>query len=124
MRTIISLMEIREYSLRVHLGCTEEEQCSLQIVKVSFQVQFTKLPKACHSDQLKDTICYDQLCKKIRQVGESVKFQTIEKLCNELYSSLLEEIGDAALVMEVNKVQVPVEGLEEGSALFRIGQWV
>jgi dihydroneopterin aldolase/2-amino-4-hydroxy-6-hydroxymethyldihydropteridine diphosphokinase len=110
-------LKASDLCLWIHLGCTAEEQASRQEVRVSFELTLPKLPEACTSDELRDTICYAEICEKLRKFCTESKFKTIETLtyrCMELVSVGLPE--DLAIKVAVHKVRPPVDTLHGGAS--------
>lgn len=83
--TSLSLNGLR---LSVFLGVYPKELLKKQTVSLDIQVQFSEVPKACGSDLLVDTYCYDQLTTHIKDKIAASRFQMIEHLAQELYLSI------------------------------------
>jgi dihydroneopterin aldolase len=110
-------LKIQELSLHVHLGCSLPEQKHAQEVRVTAEIQFATQPKACHSDQLSDTVCYARICELFQAEGRIRPFSTIENLAECLFAILKSETESAQTVsIRVHKVHPPVDSLLGGAA--------
>jgi dihydroneopterin aldolase len=120
-----SRLQVNELELSVHLGCSPEEQESLQKIRISFEFRFASLPQACFTDEVKDTICYGSVSDSIRDFCSHSRFKTIEKLAMECFGILqkaAQTVGNDELPgfrIRVHKVHPPVECLLNG-AFFEI----
>lgn len=91
-----STIKINQLALDVSLGWTEEERKNLQTVYLDIQLKFTKLPKACETDDLNDTVCYDKLISTLKNALRERQFRLLENLAKEIYF-----IIKSCLAMEV-----------------------
>ena len=83
-----SKLEINGLNLKIKLGLTEQERLKSQNVEFYISIEFQTIPKACNSDTIEETICYDNLVKLIQNFCEGKEFKLIEYLCNSLYQYL------------------------------------
>jgi dihydroneopterin aldolase len=81
----ISVIHLRAIELNLHLGWPEAERKEKQIILVDLHLHFSTPPKACETDDLKDTYCYDQLIQKIVKETTSREFRLIEYLAQHIY---------------------------------------
>lgn len=119
-RDLSSSLEIKDLIVSARLGCSAEERAVAQDVLLSFKIQFLALPKACTSDDLLDTHCYDQLSQKIRSFANSREFKLIEFLGHEIFHLVQTEVGTEKRVSIRLAKAAPVEGLK-GAAIFSVG---
>jgi 7,8-dihydroneopterin aldolase/epimerase/oxygenase len=115
------LLEVRNLSRSVRLGCTAEERATAQEVLFTIRFRFAKVPRGCETDRLEDSVCYAAVSEQITQVCESREFNLIESLCfeveNYIRARLPEHLrADTALQVEAVKVKPPVKGLNGGAA--------
>lgn len=115
-------LRMKELSLLLRLGCTEEERAVPQEVRLDVELRFPAPLIAGKSDNLSDTICYGFLADSLRRhfVGE---YQLIERVTEEAYRIVKELSRDATVAVEVRKVNPPVKGLL-GGAFFRCGDFL
>jgi dihydroneopterin aldolase len=110
-------LELRDLSLQVFLGCTPEEQKIAQEIRASIFLEFPKPVGACATDQLQDTVCYEEISIAFRSVANSKPFQTIEHLCFLISEAVRPQIPKGAKArVRVHKVNPPIDGLLGGSA--------
>ena len=76
---------LKKLQLKVRLGVTKAERAKKQTVKLDLQIFFAKPPQACHSDKIADTICYDNLARKIQEFCSDKEFALIEYLGYQLF---------------------------------------
>jgi dihydroneopterin aldolase len=81
-----SCIVLNQLEFRVFLGYGRTERAKKQTVKVDIHIQFTKPPKACTTDILSDTFCYDALNQSIKKNIEKKEFHLLEHLTYEIYS--------------------------------------
>lgn len=115
MSTITSLLEINQYKIQLHLGFGEQERSKKQEVEISIKIFFNILPDACTSDNLGETICYDNLCKRIKDFCGKREFKLIEYLCGELYR-LIKKETKFPISINVKKNNPPIKDLIGGTS--------
>lgn len=100
MRTYLSL---HQFSLAVSLGCGEAERAHLQQVLIDITLQFEKLPQACSSDTLTDTICYATLVKNIYEFCENKSFKLLEHLTYQIYGFIRSQLAGLPVTIKITK---------------------
>jgi 7,8-dihydroneopterin aldolase/epimerase/oxygenase len=122
-RPAFTSLFVDEFTLNVHLGCTKEERAVPQEVRLSAELRFERAPAAIHSDNLRETVCYADLCEGLRKLCAGREFQVIERLAYESYALVSELAGPGVAVsVSVHKVAPPVKGLKGGTR-FRCGDF-
>lgn len=109
-----SRLNINELSLFVHLGCSPKEKTTLQEVQLSIEIEFPKTPPGETTDCLKDTLCYDEICKTIKDYIKDRQFNLIEKMARECLTVLHKKYPSVSIRMTLHKKTPPVEGLKGG----------
>jgi FolB domain-containing protein len=110
-----SKLHVRDYSLQVLLGWGSEERSRTQKVLLSFEIEFSKLPPVCQTDELSDTYCYGELCDAMLAHTTNREFKTVEHLTQSLHSLLRAKISKGpVLTLRVHKLHPPVLGLWGG----------
>ncbi len=82
---MISTLEIKQLRLKITIGVSDEERAKLQDVEFNITINFSDLPKACSSDQINNTLCYDQLTQEIKKFCVNNNFHLIEHLSHSLH---------------------------------------
>jgi dihydroneopterin aldolase len=82
---VTSSLSLNGLQLSVFLGVYPEERLQKQTVSLDSHIRFPEPPKACESDLLEETYCYDKLIKSLKSNLENRKFQLIEHLAQELH---------------------------------------
>lgn len=108
-----SRLYIHELLLPVHLGYFSEERSVLQEIRLSIEVEFPRVPLGETTDNLKDTICYGEICKTLRDYVKDRQFNLIEKLARDCLSVLCKKYPSVLIRLTLFK-KAPVEGLEGG----------
>ena len=113
-------LNINNLKISVYIGNTAAEQREKSSVIVCLKILFKKTLKACESDDLFDTICYDNLVKKLRKSISNRRFNLIEKLTKFIYDETKKNINrnDAKIAVKVTKINIPIENLESVSFIF------
>lgn len=112
-----SLLSLNGLKIPVRIGYGEEERKNPQTIRFDVRVRFSTLPKGCTSDDLQDTLCYDEIAQKIRRVSTRQEYRLIERLAWDCYLLLRETMpADSSLGIRVTKEIPPIEGLTEGAS--------
>ncbi|MSO13416.1 dihydroneopterin aldolase [Rickettsiales endosymbiont of Trichoplax sp. H2] len=93
---------ISKYELEVFIGISQEERTHKQKIILIIEIFFTEVPQAINSDNIKDTICYYNLCNKLKQFNNKV-YCTIEFLAQQIFELLNNIIYPNSLRLEVKK---------------------
>jgi FolB domain-containing protein len=110
-----STLELKDFTLPVHLGCEDWERKSGQSVNFRITFGFKKPPKAEQSDELEDSICYAKVCKKIEALTRETHFKLIEKLAEDVRQNLIENFPNHDyLRVSIHKLKPPVDLLTNG----------
>ncbi len=100
----LARIELNGLKLHVFLGWTPGERTRQQEVTLDVSFVFASLPRACHTDQLDDTICYDQITTIIKKVIAQREFRLIEHLGHELYQAIKRTLSiPVKLELRLNK---------------------
>lgn len=96
----MDLLEIRELSIKTHIGVYPWEQKILQEVLIDLSI-----PQdfAGSNDQLDKVLDYEALCNKINSYLAAQSFALIETLAEQLAFYLKEEFALKALTISVSK---------------------
>jgi len=78
-------LNLDQLELNLALGWSEAERAQKQIILVDIMINFAEPPKACITDQLEDTYCYDTLIKQLVETIAPKSFKLIEHLAREIY---------------------------------------
>ncbi len=110
-----SLLQIHDLSLSVNLGWRQKERWQEQTVLLDLDISFAKSPKACESDQLADTVCYDALIKKIHAAIRKKNYCLLEHLCYEIYHIAADHLPSKTKIMIGVRKFPRIEGLKGGA---------
>ena len=122
-RTVHSQLCLRRLRFAVRLGWTEAERIRPQPVEIDIALRFPKPPLACLSDELEQTICYDALTAKVRDLLERETFKLIEFMAQSLHELLRKHVEkDTEIWVRVLKIATPVTELH-GGVSFALGDW-
>ena len=113
-----SKLEINGLNLEIKLGLTQEERLKSQNVEFYISIEFDTTPKACNSDIIEETICYDKLVRLIQKFCEGKEFKLIEYLCNSLYQYLKTIYLENKITLKICK-KPPIEEIH-GNCCFSI----
>jgi FolB domain-containing protein len=109
-------IRFHELSLWLYLGCLPGEQDAKQEVRVSAEIELLKKPEATLTDSISDTLSYSDLIDSFQTHCEQMRFDTIERLAEEIYSRLAHVIGvNHFRSLKVLKVKPPLIGLLGGA---------
>ena len=94
-------IHIRDLSLKCIIGINRDERSRKQSILINVTI-YTDLSKACRTDNIKDSVDYKAVKKKIISAIESSSFFLIEKLAETIAGICLEN-------KKVQKVRVCVD---------------
>jgi dihydroneopterin aldolase len=118
-----SQLVVEKFETLVHLGCEAAERRLPQKVHFNCKITFKNLPKAVETDELKDSICYADLCAEFKKTSESKHFKLIEHLAHcallKVESLLVTNKETSQPISEieitVHKLNPPVDDLRGGT---------
>jgi dihydroneopterin aldolase len=115
-----SVLEIKQLMVKAFIGVEEYERLAPIELELNITITFANLPVGCSSDDIKNTICYDNLSKKIIEFCAGKHFHLIEYLCGSLHEYLKKSIlnQEDILSLEVCKF-APVKEIK-GQCCFKI----
>lgn len=87
---MISILEIKQLILPLHIGVTKEERAILQDIEFNITINFYTILNACESDQIDDALCYDNLTQEIKEFCKKNEFHLIEHLSFVLHRYIRE----------------------------------
>lgn len=91
-------LSIRGLELDVTLGWLDNERSKAQTVLLDVDMYFPKPPLACHTDNLKDTICYSTLIQTIRNGIATKHFRLLEHLSQTIYQIIKSYLQDTVKI--------------------------
>ena len=81
-------LKLSDIALEVYLGVYDFEQQQMQKVMLDLSITYHKAPKACISDDLKETICYANINEILVKTALKKRYQLIEHLAQSLLDAL------------------------------------
>lgn len=112
--SIASSIMLRSLEFDLHLGWPEAERAQKQQVWVDIHFQFSQPPRACKTDDLVDTFCYDQLVQALKIKIATRQFRLLEHLGHELYHWCKELITQDVLIQVRVRKKPLIENLNDG----------
>lgn len=116
---IASSIVLHDLELKLHLGWSESERLKKkQVVVVDIKLDFIHPPKACTTDNLYDTICYDKLISEIESAISPRKFLLLEHLGHEIYKTIKNNLNNHVLIAIKVKKKPAIENLKKGVSFY------
>lgn len=81
------IIKIVSLEIPLSIGCFEEEKNRTTLVQLTIELKPENC-LACATDQLQDTICYDQLIRFLEQQCFQKTYQLIEFACNDIFQTV------------------------------------
>lgn len=106
-------LAIYQIEFHGHCGVTEEERTIGQRLSVDVEMK-CDVAGAARTDQLKDTIDYDQLCGEIAKIGRESHVRLIETLAERIAGKILEDRRIISVSVRVKKCLPPREEIRGG----------
>ncbi len=114
-------IQINGLLLKTHLGWGAKERQKVQPIRVDAWLRFQKVPLACKTDDLKETVCYGQVSDCIRELIEKREFRLIEYMAAEAYNAVKKEFLQNKKIdftIKITKLKAPVKNLKDGSVFW------
>ncbi|HJR44341.1 MAG TPA: dihydroneopterin aldolase [Actinomycetota bacterium] len=111
-------ISIRDLRVKAHVGVTEEERASEQLLIVTVEVA-TDLRRAGSSDDLGDTIDYGRLTEDVAGLVEQSRSALLEHLAEQIASYIAAMPGVNGVTVEIAKDAPPIQQ-DVGSVSVRI----
>lgn len=111
---ICTNMTLSGLELSVYLGWMEAERLQKQNVILDINICFLNPPKACLTDDLSDTVCYNALVNTIKELFSAKKFKLVEHLGAELYQTIKLAVASEAKINVWIKKQPAIPNLTDG----------
>jgi dihydroneopterin aldolase len=97
---------LTDLEVHYHVGVPDAERAQPQrlLLTVEMQHDFTR---AAASDDLRETIDYYAVSRRLLALGEGRSWKLIEKLAADIAAMVLADFGAAAVTVEVKKFIIP-----------------
>ena len=110
-------LRLHDIQLMMSVGHLEEERATLQPMRIDVDILFATPPKACDTDELDDSVCYDTLIAFVREYCENISFKLLEHLSKRLHSLVHSQFSESDKVfIRVVKLNPPIDVLHGGAA--------
>ncbi len=107
------LIKIKNLRLKTILGVYDwEEKINREII-INVKIETDNL-KSLQSDNIHDTVDYDALVTKIKNLISQKRFKLVEKMAQEVMDKIMEDKRIKKCKLEIDKV-APVDSLESFS---------
>lgn len=98
-----SSLFINNIDLPIHLGWTDNERAEQQVVQIDIEVFFTAPPKACVTDNLDDTYCYDQIIQILFDKTKDKQYHLVEHLAQQIHQIVKSYFNNEMVLIHVYK---------------------
>jgi len=116
-----SKLILNNLTLSIRIGHNAQEREQPQPIVLNAIIKFHKLPLACKTDELTDSICYRELTEAIGEFCTSKQFNLLEHLGSKLYEFIKNKLPqNISLWLSVAKI-APIANLQ--NSIFSIGDW-
>lgn len=100
------------------IGVLDHERVQRQPIYLDLYLYFD-YEKALGSDQLSDTFCYDEICRKLTQYLSSTQFQLIERLAESVCEWLFAHYRIKSVRLTLKKPEAIAEAKTVGVMIER-----
>lgn len=107
------LIKIKNLKLKTFLGVYEWEKSHDREIIINAEI-YTDHDESTVSDHLSDTIDYDEIIGKIKNLINEQRFKLIEKMAGEVMKKIMEDSRINKCKLEIDKVGV-VDGIDSFS---------
>ncbi|MDH5632543.1 MAG: dihydroneopterin aldolase [Gammaproteobacteria bacterium] len=98
----MDIIFIKELKIECVIGIWDWERATTQTVRVDLEIG-TDISKAAASDDIKDTLDYKALSKRLQEVASAQPFGLVEKLAETIAQTVLTEFGARSVRLTLNK---------------------
>lgn len=111
-KTLDFVLKLVSLEIPLKIGCYEEEKNKTTPVQITVELKPENC-LACQTDQLKDTICYDQLIQFLNRQCFQKTYQLIEFACSDIFQTIRRFLGEKRILSKlrvhlVKKLQHPL----------------
>ena len=106
-----SQLELKDLLLNLHLGITKQEQLNKQPVYIDISIENNTPPLGCETDNIKNTLCYDDLSKTITESCSIKTYNLIEHLCQDIVDIIKIKVQNKTKISVTVKKSPPIENL-------------
>lgn len=96
-------IDLHGLELSVYLGWPEAERLQKQIVLLDIHIQFQLPLKACQTDDIADTYCYDSITRSITEKITAQRFRLIEYLGFAVYQHTKQLLPNTDIAIRIKK---------------------
>ena len=97
---------VRDLEVSYRLGVPDEERAKPQRLLASLEL-ISEFSRAAATDDLRETIDYYAVSRRLLSYGEGREWKLIEKLAVDIAEMLLAEYGPSTATVEVKKFVLP-----------------
>ena len=112
-------IRIKDLRLPAHIGVTDEEQSRPQVVRVDL-VMYANLSKPGLSDDLADTVDYNEVLNAVSELVRSSKSRLLENLAEEIANLISRYSAIDRATVEIAKEEFRPPGIDFGGVSVRI----
>ncbi len=112
--SVNSKLFIADIRLWLKVGCSEEEQLFPTCISIDIEMLFNT--NAVHSDDLKETVCYAKVVKRVSEFCLARSFHLIEYIAGSVHRVVQDmvEIPVEKITIKVTKLVSPIENIHGG----------
>jgi dihydroneopterin aldolase len=107
------LLKIKNLKLQTVIGVHSWEAEINREIIINVEIE-SDLPKAVKTDEIIDTIDYDLLVCKIKNLIATKRFKLVEKMAQEILQEVMQDQRIKRCKLEIDKVK-PIENLQSFS---------
>ena len=107
-----SVLKIEDYELFINIGVGENERRDKQRILFSIEVHFKTTPIAAMTDDIKNTVCYHNVCDKLAEFNNRA-FNTIEALAQDNFTLIQNIFSPNHVKLHVTKFPI-IDNLKGG----------
>jgi dihydroneopterin aldolase len=85
---ISSEIIINNLTFEAYLGWSEHERAKPRRVEITISLKFPYIPQAVHSDDLAETLCYQEIEDRLSHCIQQQTFRLIEHLAYRCYENI------------------------------------
>ena len=105
----MDIIRLRDLMIFPRLGVAEIEKEWVQKVSLDLELHLD-LSEAASSDDVRRTVDYEKVYRRVREVSDARKFHLLESLAGEIASMVLREFGGVQrAVIRIRKANLPFD---------------
>ena len=104
----MGVIRLRDITVFPRLGVGELEKEWVQKITLDVEMSLDLAP-ASESDEIRDTVDYQRVYERVREIAQARKYHLVEALAHRIALEIREQFGVARVLVRVRKTNLPFD---------------